>query len=283
MAEANGLFAGADQALEEIIDGEVAGGAGEDLFATAGGLADELDDGGGFASAGRAVNDGHVASGEGELDGRNLRGIEGRVEGRDGLRLIEAERPQIEEAIAELGEAAAICCGGAAEGGLLALANNFVTGKGEAVGGAGLFGGGRIGEDDIERTGIPAADDAAPARLVGEVFFGEEDGRADAEAVPGKELVLITLGERDDDAAAKGGLLITNDQLEEAGAGALGSAGGLALGLIGELAGLGGSLEVEEAGEAVEVSVAGHIKGGLVAASRIARWLTGLKIFWGQA
>ena len=63
----------ANSRSKDVIDGQVARRAGQHLLAAADRLADHLDDGRRLAGAGRAVDQAHVAGGQGELHGVDLR------------------------------------------------------------------------------------------------------------------------------------------------------------------------------------------------------------------
>ncbi len=79
MAQTHGLLAVCEQTFEQVIDGQIAGGADQDFLAAANGVTDQLDEGRRLAGAGRTVDDGHILRGQGEPHGFALGVVERSV------------------------------------------------------------------------------------------------------------------------------------------------------------------------------------------------------------
>ncbi len=74
--ETYGLLPGCHQAFEDVVHGQVARRAGQDLLAAPDHPADQFDDRGGLSGARRTVDQGYVTGSQGELNGLSLGVVE---------------------------------------------------------------------------------------------------------------------------------------------------------------------------------------------------------------
>ena len=177
MAQPDRPLAEFQQLLEDVIDRQVARGAGQHLPPAADRLANHLDDGRRLAGAGRAVDQAHVAGGKGELHGIDLRLVERAVQGADGRIDAEFRLPHAQQHVAEDGAAVAAEHAGLFQRGPLPLRGHLVEGRVEPpdIVVAQLVG--QAVEGDGDRGLAPLANDAAIGKL-GAVFVRRKDHRA---------------------------------------------------------------------------------------------------------
>ena len=178
MSEADRALASRDQALQQVVDRQVAGGTGQHLFPPANGLADQLDHGRRLARTRRPVDDRHVLGGERETDRLLLRFIEGDIQGEAGFFRAKGGKSVTEQDITELGQAVATSGPCAFQRGTLTLTRYLVAGEHDPVGGRLFPALGQFGAGHAQRALVALADDATGAVVAEIVFCGDEDGRA---------------------------------------------------------------------------------------------------------
>ena len=100
-------LAAAQQPLEDIIDRQIARGAGQHPASAAHRLTNHLDDGRRLAGAGRPVNQAHVARGKSELDRLALHGIQRMVQRPDFRIEAKLRLPHAHQHVAQDGKAVA--------------------------------------------------------------------------------------------------------------------------------------------------------------------------------
>ena len=105
MPQAHGPFAEGQKPLEEVVDGQIAGGAGQHLLPAADCPANQLHHGGRFAGAWRPVKESDVSGRQRKADGLPLRGIESGVERRLVVFRAEFRGPPAEQDFAEFRQA----------------------------------------------------------------------------------------------------------------------------------------------------------------------------------
>jgi len=74
--QADRLFADGQELFEQVVDGQVTRGTGEDALPAGDGLPDQLDDGSCLPGPGRAVDDSEILGGQREGDGFTLGVVE---------------------------------------------------------------------------------------------------------------------------------------------------------------------------------------------------------------
>ena len=126
MPQPHDPLAETQQPLEDVVDRQVARGAGQHLTAAADRLADDFHDGRGLAGAGRAVDQADVAGREGELHGIELHLVERAVQRPDRPLDAELRLSPAQQHVAKDRRAVAAEHAGLLQGGPLPLRGHFV-------------------------------------------------------------------------------------------------------------------------------------------------------------
>ena len=126
MPQPHDPLAETEQAFEDVVDGQVARGAGQHLAAAADRLANDFHDGRRLAGAGRAVDQADIAGRQGELHGVELHLIERAVQRPDGPVDAKLRLPLAEQHVAQDRRAVAAEHAGLLQGGPLPLRGHFV-------------------------------------------------------------------------------------------------------------------------------------------------------------
>ncbi len=247
MPQPHDPLAEAQQPFEDVVDRQVARGAGQDLAAAADRLADDLHDGRRLAGAGRAVDQADVAGREGELHGIELHLVERAVQRAHGPIDAELRLPLAEEHVAEDRRAVAAEHAGLFQGGPLPLRGHFVEGNVDPPGVV-LAQFVRQAVDGHGDRGLaPLADHAAIGKLRAVLVRRKDHGAADVQAGPGQQPAGAAK-KLHDEPPAQAGILVRNHQVDQAVAGLLGLGGREFSGLLGHALGLGPAFQVQEPG-----------------------------------
>ena len=186
MPQPHDPLAEAQQPLEDVIDRQVARGAGQDLAAAADRLADDLHDGRRLAGAGRAVDQPHVAGRQGELHGIELHLVERTVQRRHGPIDAELRLPLAQQHVAEDRRAVAAEHAGLFQGGPLPLGGHFVESDVDPPGVVLAQFVRQAVDRDGDRGLASLADHAAIGKLGAVLVRRKDHGAADVQAGPGQ-------------------------------------------------------------------------------------------------
>ena len=249
------LFAVGQQAFEQVVHRQVARRTRQHLVAAAHRLANQLDDRGRLAGAGRAVDDGQVAGRQGQPHRLALRVVQRRIEGRLLGSFVKRRCHVPQEDGPQFGETIAFGLPGLLQGGALPQPRRLVTGQIQpikrllAVVLDGIVEG--HGDGGLR----PLANHAAPAGVLFASLGRQQHGCARLQARPREFLAAIAFAQGQQKAAAKAAELFVNREPHQAVPRLLGLLRGQAFSLLQDRAGLGVGLHFEERCQALEVIV----------------------------
>ena len=253
VSEPNRLFAVGQQPFEQVVHGQIAGGADQHLVAATHGLTDQFHERRGLARAGRAVDHGHVGRGQGEADGLALRLVQRFIEGVMVRRRSEVRRPLAHQDAAQLGEPVALGRTGALQRLPLSQPCGLVVGAVHAKDGV-FVRVERVVDRDAHQRLFAVADHAAPAGVADLALERQQHRRAGLQPRP-RQPCAAALGQRQDEAAAQPGGLVAHDEVEQAVAAALGLGGGQPAYALQRLPGLGLRFEFQQGGQSSKMVV----------------------------
>ena len=248
MAQTHRRFAVSEETFEQVIDGEIAGGANQHFVAAAHGLADQLDKRCRLAGARWAVNDGDIPRTQGEAHRRALRLIERNIQWSEVERGAERRRYVAEQNAAQLGEAVAVCRAGAVERLPLAQTGRFIVRDIQTI--QRMFFR-RLLEGDAHEGVAALADDAAPA--VRAALRRQQHRASRLQARPRQGLIRIALAQCQQHAPAQASVLVAGHEIEETIAALLGLARTQTPYTLQNLPGFRLGFQLQQVGEALEM------------------------------
>ena len=248
----HGPLAEGQQPLEDVVHGQVARGAGQHPAAPANRLPDDLHHDPRLAGAGRAVDQAHVAGGEGKLHRLPLHGVETGVQRPDFGVHAELRLPHAYQHVAQDGKAVAAGRAGCSQGDPLPLDGHLVE---RHVQPPGLVVGQVLGQPfqgHADRRFAALADDA-PWDCSTLAALGERTtGLPTSSRVQGKRRTAAA-AKLHEVSAAQPRLFVDHHQVHQGVARLLGLCGREPPGLLGRPLGLGAAFQVQQPPQPLEV------------------------------